>query len=89
MWEHHMTSPNFGENFKCINQMVAVQQRLQIHEKNHFKRKKLRKTNMQLNPLIRNCFIERAYKSNNTFGKFPLEVKTHNIKEKRGSETKR
>ena len=33
MWKHHMTSPNFGEIFKCINQMVAVQQRLQIHEK--------------------------------------------------------
>ena len=43
---------------------------------------------MQINPLIRNCFIERAYKSNNTFEKFPLEVKTHNIKEKRGSEIK-
>ena len=33
MWKHHMTSPNFGGNFKCICQMVAVQQRLQIHEK--------------------------------------------------------
>ena len=44
---------------------------------------------MQINPLIKNCFIERAYKSNNTFEKFPLEVKTHNIKEKRGSEIKR
>ena len=33
MWKHHMTSPNFGEIFKCINQMVAVQQRLQIYEK--------------------------------------------------------
>ena len=43
---------------------------------------------MQINPLIKNCFIERAYKSNNTFEKFPLEVKTHNIKEKRGSEIK-
>ena len=43
---------------------------------------------MQINPLIKNCFIERAYKSNNTFGMFPLEVKTHNIKEKRGSEIK-
>ena len=43
---------------------------------------------MQLNPLIKNCFIERVYKSNNTFGKFPLEVKTHNIKDKRGSEIK-
>ena len=30
---------------------------------------------MQLNPLMKNCFIERVYKSNNTFGKFPLEVK--------------
>ena len=30
---------------------------------------------MQLNPLIKNFFIERVYKSNNTFGKFPLEVK--------------
>ena len=44
---------------------------------------------MQINPLIKNCFfIKRAYKSNNTFGKFPLEVKTHNIKEKRDSEIK-
>ena len=43
---------------------------------------------MQINPLIKNCFIERAYKSNNTFEKFPLEVKTHNIKEKRDSEIK-
>ena len=43
---------------------------------------------MQINPLIKNCFIERAYKSNNTFGKFPLEVKIHNIKEKRGSESR-
>ena len=33
MWKHHMTSPNFGEIFKCINQMVAVHQRLQVHEK--------------------------------------------------------
>ena len=33
MWKHHMTSPNFGENFKCINQMVAVHKGLQIYEK--------------------------------------------------------
>ena len=33
MWKHHMTSPNFGENFKCIYQKVAVQKRLQFHEK--------------------------------------------------------
>ena len=32
MWKHHMTSPNFGENFKCNYQMVAVQKRLQIYE---------------------------------------------------------
>ena len=44
---------------------------------------------MQINPLIKICFIERAYKPNNTFEKFPLEVKTHDIKEKRGSEIKR
>ena len=31
---------------------------------------------MQLNPLIKNCFIERVYKSNNIFGKFSLGVKT-------------
>ena len=44
--------------------------------KNHFKRVKLKKKQtLQLNPLIKDCFIERAYKSNNTFGKFPLEVK--------------
>ena len=57
--------------------------------KNLFKRKKSSgKTIMQINPLIKDCFIERVYKSNNIFGKFPLEVKTHNIKEKRGSEIK-
>ena len=32
MWKHHMTSPNFGEIFKSIYQMVAVQNRLQIYE---------------------------------------------------------
>ena len=35
MWKHHMTSPNFGGNFKGIYQMVAVQNRLQI-QRNHF-----------------------------------------------------
>ena len=25
MWKPHMTSPNFGENFKSIYQIVAVQ----------------------------------------------------------------
>ena len=44
--------------------------------KNHYKRIKLRKTIMQINPLIKTCFIERVYKSNNILGKFPLEVKT-------------
>ena len=43
---------------------------------------------MQINPLIKNCFIERAFKSNNTFEKFLLEIKTHNIKEKRVLKTK-
>ena len=33
MWKHHMTSPIFGGNFKCIYQLVAVHKRLQIHEK--------------------------------------------------------
>ena len=33
MWKHHMTSPNFGGNFKCICQMVALQQKLQIPKK--------------------------------------------------------
>ena len=33
MWKHHMTSPNFGGNIKCICQMVAVQNRPQIHER--------------------------------------------------------
>ena len=60
--------------------MVAVQQRLQIHGKSFLKNKAQGKAILQLNPLIKNCFIERVYKSNNTFGKFPLEVKTHNIK---------
>ena len=52
--------------------------------KNHFKRIKLRKTIMQINPLIKNCFIERVYKSNNIFGKFPLEVKKPTILKRRG-----
>ena len=38
---------------------------------------------MQIDPLIKNCFIERAYKSNNIFGKFSLEVKTLKIKGKK------
>ena len=33
MWKHHMTSPNFGGNFKSIYQMVTVQNRLQIQKK--------------------------------------------------------
>ena len=35
MWNHHMTSPNFGEIFRSIYQMVVVQNRLQI-QRNHF-----------------------------------------------------
>ena len=37
MWKHHMTSPNFGGNFKCICQMVVVQNRLQIQKKSFLK----------------------------------------------------
>ena len=37
MWKHHMTSPNFGEIFKCICEMVAVQNRLQIYERSFLK----------------------------------------------------
>ena len=37
---------------------------------------------MQIKPLIKNCFIERVYKSNNIFEKFPLGEKLLNIKEK-------
>ena len=37
MWRHHMTSPNFGGNFKCICQMVVVQNRLQIYERSFLK----------------------------------------------------
>ena len=33
MWRHHMTSPNFGGNFKSIYLMVTVQNRLQIQKK--------------------------------------------------------
>ena len=60
MWEHHMTSPNFGENFKCINQMVAVQQRLQIHEKNHFKRIKLMENNYANKPTDKELFYRES-----------------------------
>ena len=57
---------------------------------NLFKRIKLRKNNYANKSTDKELFFfERAYKSNNTFEKFPLEVKTHNIKEKRGSEIKR
>ena len=44
MWKHHMTSPNFGENFKSIYQMVAVQRGSKFM-KDHFKRIKLMKNN--------------------------------------------
>ena len=44
MGNPHMTSPNFGGNFKCICQIVAVQTGSKFM-KNHFKRIKLRKNN--------------------------------------------
>ena len=54
MWKHHMTSPNFGEIFKSIYQMVAVQKRGSKFMKDHFKRIKLmKKIIMQINPLIK------------------------------------
>ena len=40
MWKHHMTSPNFGGNFKCICQMVVVQTGSKC-KRNHFKGRKL------------------------------------------------
>ena len=55
----------------------------------HFERIKLMKNkyaNKSIDKKI--VFIKRAYKSKYIFGKFPLEVKTHNFKEKRGSEIK-
>ena len=33
MWKHHMSSPNFGGNFECICQKVAVQNMLQMQKK--------------------------------------------------------
>ena len=56
--------------------------------KTHFKRIKLRKSIMQIKPLIKNCFVERVQKPNNILGKFPLGEKLLNIKEK-GSENNR
>ena len=61
--------------------MVAVQKGAPKIMKDHFKRIKLMKNNYANKPTDKELFfIKRAYKSNNTFGKFPLEVKTHNIK---------
>ena len=37
MWKPHLTSPNFGENFKSIYQMVAVQKGAPKIMKDHFK----------------------------------------------------
>ena len=40
MWNHHMTSPNFGGNFKCLCQKVVVQTGSKC-KRNHFKGIKL------------------------------------------------
>ena len=49
--------------------------------KDNFKRTKLMKNNYANKSTDKELFfIKRAYKSKNIFGKFPLEVKTHNIK---------
>ena len=77
MWKHHMTSPNFGENFKCIYQIVVVQKEALKLMRTYFKGIKLRKNNYANKPTDkRNVFLARVYKSNNIFGRFSLGVKT-------------
>ena len=48
MWKHHMTSPNFCGNFKCICQVVVVQNRLPMQKKSFYKNKALRTQFLQI-----------------------------------------
>ena len=58
MWNHHMTSPNFGGIFRSIYQMVVVQKGSKCKRK-HFIRAKLwenKSCNIWIHWII-NCFI--------------------------------
>ena len=57
--------------------------------KNHFKRIKLRKSNYAIKSTDEELFYWESIQVQQYFWKVPLEVKLHNIKEKRGSEIKR
>ena len=82
MWEHHMTSPNFGGKFECICQMFVVQIGSKC-KRNHFegimfwenKSCKFKSTDEEL-------FYKREYSSPIILLKvfFPLEAKIQNHK---------
>ena len=56
MWKHHMTFANFGGNFKSICQVVAIQNRLQIHEKSFQKNKVQEKANLAIKSTDKELF---------------------------------
>ena len=60
MGKPHMTSPNFGENFRCINQKVVVQRGSKFL-KDHSKRIKLRKSNYANKSTDKELFYHREY----------------------------
>ena len=90
MWEHHMTSPSFGGDFKEEFEMVAVQKSLQNLWKIIFKGIKLRKHNYAIKSTDKRNVFLRGYTSPTIFlESFHLRWGLHNIKEKRGSEIKK
>ena len=71
MGKPHMTSPNFGEIFKSIYQMVVVQIWPYNLEKPFFKKIKIKQINYVISSTNkRKVFLERLNKSNNIFEKF-------------------
>ena len=63
MWKHHMTSPNFGWNFKEVFERVTVQKRLHNLWKIIFRRIKLRKNNYANKPTDKRNVFLRGYTS--------------------------
>ena len=87
MWEHHMTSPSFGGNFKEVFERVVVQIWPYNLGKPFFKKIKIKQINQVISYTDkRKVFLERLNKSNNIFEKKFSLGKTHHNRE--GSDLK-
>ena len=82
------TSPNFGGNFRCNLQMVAVQKRLQSYEKSTKSNKALGENIYRNISTDKRNVLEKVYKSSNILERFPLRETFHNSKENNGTEIK-